>query len=238
MSYLVVGIIFCLLSVITCVWTHHLQTHHLKRCELTDEKAPLKVKGQTFNGAVPAAISLVMILIPLMVYSHVGRFSEWDKGVVDENIDYLIAADINKNARKVNEQPNNEIALLNLAQAYADGGLYAESVVTLDDLIALSGENAKTLGMKATAMYYRDGREMSLETKLVLSRALALDKFEFQSQLLIATDAYLNQQYTKAIAHWKLLLQSDNQSFNRALINNAISKTEQIITSRSVTASE
>lgn len=238
MSSLAVGIGFCLVSVIACVWGHHLQAHHLKRSALASQEAASTAKGRAFNGAVPAAISLVVLILPLMVYSQIGRFSEWDKGVIDENIDYLIAADINKNARKVNEQPNNEIALLTLAQSYAEGGLYAQSVTTLNDLLAITGDDATTLGMKATAMYYRDGREMSIETKLVLARAIALDEYEFQSQLLIATDAYLNQDYLSAIEHWQLLLQSDSQSFNRASIKNAILKTEQKITNRSVTASE
>lgn len=238
MSSLAVGIGFCLVSVIACVWGHHLQAHHLKRTALASQEAASTAKGRAFNGAVPAAISLVMLIIPLMVYSQIGRFSEWDKGVIDENIDYLIAADINKNARKVNEQPNNEIALLTLAQSYAEGGLYAQSIATLNDLLSITGDDANTLGMKATAMYYRDNREMSIETKLVLARALALDEFEFQSQLLIATDAYLNQEYETAITHWQLLLRSQSQRFNRASINNAILKTEQKIANRSVTASE
>jgi formate-dependent nitrite reductase complex subunit NrfG len=238
MSSLAVGIGCCLVSVIACVWGHHLQARHLQRSDLASQDNLSTAKGRAVNGAVPTVISLVILIVPLVLYSQLGRFSEWDKGVIDDNIDYLIAADINKNARKVNEQPNNEIALLTLAQSYVDGGLYAQSVATLNELLAFTGEDAQTLGMKATAMYYRDGRQMSIDTRLVLARALALDEFESQAQLLIATDAYLNQEYAKAIEHWQLLLRSDSQSFNRASINNAILRTEQKIANRSVTASE
>ncbi|MCL1049730.1 nitrite reductase [Shewanella abyssi] len=238
MSILAAGIGFCLISTIVFVWGHHLQTHHLQHIMQTKQANDLSATTSPVNRTVPAAISIVIIILPLVLYSQLGRFTEWDKGVIDEQIDYLIAADINKNARKVNEQPNNEIALLTLAQSYAEGGLYAQSIATLNDLLAITGDDAQTLGMKATAMYYRDKRAMSIETRLVLARALALDEFEFQSQLLIATDAYLNKDYEKAITHWQLLLRSQSQGFSRAAINNAILKTEQKIANRSVTASE
>ncbi|WOT05513.1 tetratricopeptide repeat protein [Shewanella youngdeokensis] len=240
MSILAVGIGFCLMCTVAFVWFHHRQARHLQLAtpELTIDSTRNTDTAVAVNRTVPTAVSVVLIVLPLVIYSQLGRFTEWDKGVVDEHIDYLIAADINKNARKAYEQPNNEIALLNLAQSYTEGGLYAKAVETLDKVLALSGDDPKTLGLKASAMYYRDNRTMSIETSVILARALALDEFDFQSLLLIATDAYLNKDYEKAIAHWQILLRSPSQSFNRAAINNAILKTEQKIANRSVTASE
>ncbi len=234
MNSLAVGIGISLSVFIALIWRHHLQSAHLLLNEsATGDEGHRHTPFSLSEIKVPVALSMVFLLFCVSLYAQIGRFGEWDKGVVDENIDYLIAADINKNARTVSEQPNNEIALLNLAQSYAAGGLYVDSINSLDELIALTGEDAAILGMKATAMYYRDNRSLSLETELVLARAIALDKFEFQSRLLMATHAYLNGQFEQAIEQWQLLLQSDSQSFNRASINNAIFRAEQKIANRS-----
>ncbi|MBW8182867.1 tetratricopeptide repeat protein [Shewanella nanhaiensis] len=234
MNSLAVGIVISLSVPVVLIWRHHLQSAHLLLNETAVGDGSYHPAQFSFGEIkVPAAVTIIFLISCLSLYAQVGRFGEWDKGVVDENIDYLIAADINKNARKVSEQPKSEIALLNLAQSYIAGGMYSEAINSLDELIALSGEAADLLGMKASAMYYRDNRTMSLDTELVLARALALDKFEFQSRLLKATHAYLNGQYEQAIEQWQLLLQSESQSFNRASINNAIFKAEQKVADRS-----
>lgn len=234
MNSLAVGIVISLSVFIALIWRHHLQSAHLLLNEpATGDECHHRATFSLSEIKVPAALSVFFLVFCLSLYAQTGRFGEWDKGVIDENIDYLISADINKNARAVSEQPNNEIALLNLAQSYVAGGLYSDAINSLDKLIALSGDVAGVLGMKATAMYYRDDRILSLDTELVLARALALDKFEFQSRLLLATHAYLNGEYEEAITQWHHLLQSDSEAFNRAAINNAIFKAEQKITNRS-----
>ena len=235
MNSLVVGIAITLSAFVALLWRHHLQC--LRHCEI-ESKEMTNNRSSSVDFKIPAALSIALIFVCTTLYSQLGRFSEWDKAVVDESIDYLIAADINRNARRASEQPTNEIALLNLAQSYAEGGLYADSVNTLDELLALTGVDAEILGMKANALYYRDGREMSLAVTLVLKRALAIDEYEYQSRLLLATHAYLHGEYEHAIEQWQLLLMSDNQGFNRESINNAILKAEQNISNRSVTTTE
>ncbi|GIU27712.1 nitrite reductase [Shewanella schlegeliana] len=237
MNSLAIGIAVTLGAVITLIWRHHHSSQKHGVTLIAEPNAEV-FDMDTTGIKVPMALSVVLFTSTLLIYSQLGHFDGWNKGVVDENIDYLITAEINKNAKKVNEQPSNEIALLNLAQSYVDGGLYSESVQTLDELLTLSGDSATVLGMKANAMYYRDKREMSLDIDLVIARALALDEYEPQSRLLLATHAYLNSEYEKAIEQWLTLLKSDKQNFNRASINNAIYRAEQKIANRSVAASE
>ncbi|MCL1146988.1 nitrite reductase [Shewanella marinintestina] len=237
MNSLAIGITVTLCAVITLIWRHH---HSSQKYGVT----PIANLGEdgidehSVNVKAPVVLSVVLFTTTILIYSQLGHFNGWNKGVVDTNIDYLITAEINKNAKKVNEQPSNEIALLNLAQSYVDGGLYSESVQTLNDLLTLSGDSASVLGMKANAMYYRDKREMSLDVNLVIARALALDEYEPQSRLLLANHAYLNGEFESAIKQWLKLLESDNPSVNRASINNAILRAEQKIANRSVAASE
>ncbi|GIU22313.1 nitrite reductase [Shewanella sp. MBTL60-007] len=237
MNSLAIGIAVTLCAVTTLILRHHHSSQKLSVMPIANSFSNDQgIEQADFKIAV--GLSIVLCTTTLLIYAQLGHFNGWNKGVVDENIDYLITAEINKNAKKVNEQPSNEIALLNLAQSYVDGGLYSESVQTLDDLLTLSGDSATVLGMKANAMYYRDKREMSLDIDLVIARALALDEYEPQSRLLLATHAYLNGEYEKAIEQWLTLLKSDKQNFNRASINNAIYRAEQKLANRSVAASE
>lgn len=232
MNSLVIAIVVTLMSFIAPLWILH-----LRAINNADTKAIKPAALTRYGRKIASAMTATLLLVPLLIYSQIGRFNDWNKGFIDENIDYLIAADINKNAQAASEMPNNKIALLNLAYAYTEGGLYRESVITLDKLLAIETD-AEVLGMKANALYYRDGRDMSAEVLDVIAQALALDPNEVQSLLLMATHAYLNRDFQQAIVYWQQLLNSDNPSINRASINNAILKAEQKIANRIVTASE
>lgn len=175
---------------------------------------------------VPALSSGLLLLLTLAIYSQTGRYQDWDKGKLDENIDYLVAADITKALRLVDEQPQNPLALQALAEAYSAGGLYADAVQTLDKLLVLVGEDAEVLGAKANALYYRDGRQMTAETQALMAQILALAPFEPQTRMLQANDAYLHGRYQEAIDHWQALLAQPRAEINREALLNAIGKAE------------
>ncbi|MBV7316970.1 tetratricopeptide repeat protein [Shewanella sp. NIFS-20-20] len=213
-----------LASVVLLLWLH--SNRHLPQVNTggAAERAPQVSPG--VMRLFPWIISGVVLLLTLGVYSQTGRFHDWDTGHVNQHINYLVAADITKGRRAVEQTPDNEVALLDLAQSYAAGGLYQDAVTTLNQLISLNGESAELLGMKATAMYYRDERAIAPETGIVIARALALHREELQTRLLLATDAYLRGEYSKAIEHWTILLQNREQPVNRHSIENAIAKAQ------------
>ncbi|ABO22223.1 c-type cytochrome biogenesis protein [Shewanella loihica] len=229
-----ISLVFAMAVTLVCfiapIWRHYF----IQEENALAGDATIPARKQTLT---PIVVTGMLLLIPLTLYGLLGRFNDWHTGQIDENIDYLIAADINKNARILDDTPLDRLALLNLANAYAEGGRYSEAVETLDKLLAIAPD-AELYGMKATALYYRDNRAMSLEVSLVISQALALDPEEVQSLLLMATHAYLNKDFQQAIVHWRQLLDSDNPNINRASINSAIVNAEQKMANRTVTASE
>ncbi|QFU24695.1 cytochrome C biosynthesis protein [Shewanella eurypsychrophilus] len=187
-----------------------------------NEKKSVSSKG---NFIFVVAINLIMIISIFCIYSSIGRHYEIDFARPETNVDYLLAAKINKNIRTVDEQPSNQIALVNLSQSQMDGGLYMAAIQTLDSLLLLlTGEDAEVLGLKATAMYYRDDRTMTMETSLVIARALALNNEELNTRLLVANHAFLNGHYQEAIDSWTALLNNKVQYFNRDSIDFAINK--------------
>ncbi|MGL5392984.1 MAG: tetratricopeptide repeat protein [Shewanella sp.] len=175
---------------------------------------------------LPLVCGSVLVLLTLAIYNQTGRYSDWDQGKVDENIDYLVAAEITKATRAAKSEPQNPQALLTLAQAQSTGGQYAQAVVTLDQLLALNGADAEVLGAKANALYYRERRQMTAEIEAVIHQALALAPFEAQTRMLLATDAYLHARYQEAIDHWQALLAQPSGRINRDAINNALQKAQ------------
>ena len=178
------------------------------------------------SHGLPVLCSGVLLVMTLAIYSQTGRYQDWDKGIVNEHIDYLVAADITKALRLVDEQPQNPLALQALAQAYSAGGLYSDAVQTLDKLLALVGEDAEVLGAKANALYYRDARQITPQTQAVIAQTLVIAPFEPQTRMLQATDAYLHGRYQEAIDHWQALLSQPRAEINREALLNAIGKAQ------------
>ncbi|GLS82232.1 tetratricopeptide repeat protein [Paraferrimonas haliotis] len=213
------------------LWRHHryLQTTARQTNNNGEVSGDQLLGTDSMVSNRPGAHSLVLINLTLitiagLVYSQLGHFSNWNKGFENEHIDYLIVAQINKDRRLASEQPTNPQVLKDLAHSYVQGGLYREAVETFDQLLAITGSNAEILGLKATSMYYRDGRSLGPETMAVIEEALDLYPAELNTRLLLGTDAFIHSNFDEAIAHWQVLLTNDNQNFNRNAINNAITR--------------
>ncbi|MBL4914865.1 tetratricopeptide repeat protein [Shewanella schlegeliana] len=172
-------------------------------------------------------INLFLISISVLLYLTLGRYQDLDSAMADYNVDYLLVADINKGQKLAEKNPDDPLVLLGLAQSYIDGGLYKDAIETLDQLLVINSENTEALGLKASSMYYRDGRVISMDTSLVIARALTLHHEELNTRLLIANDAYLNGNYQKAIDNWNIVLTNKVQVFNPDAINFAIEKSKQ-----------
>ncbi|WP_211085994.1 tetratricopeptide repeat protein [Shewanella oncorhynchi] len=216
------GIGISLLLFVAYIYWHHM------RLNLVMGIAQLP----NMSSKVPFAMGIVLVLLTLAIYSQTGRFRDWDQGRIDENIDYLVAAEITKASRWAQSEPQNTLALMSLAQAYNAGGLYSDAVLTLDKLLEIGGEDAEVLGAKANALYYRELRQMTPETQQVITKALALSPFEPQTHMLLAADAYLHARNQEAIDHWQLLLKNNADSINREAIDNAIAKAQSKMNER------
>lgn len=221
MNSLTIAIALVLGSFSLFIGIHHvIYNHKLKTVSATDANHQATTPiNRLFTLVVTIA---VLFTVTLSIYRVTGRFDDWNQGQLDEHTDYLLAANITKGRQQLDKAPDDEIALLNLAQSYAAGGLYQDAIDTLDKLLLLQGNDAELLGMKANAMYYRNNRVISDNTRRVIEQALALNREELQTRLLLATDAYLKGEYQHAIEHWSILLDNQTQYFNRETINNAI----------------
>jgi formate-dependent nitrite reductase complex subunit NrfG len=156
------------------------------------------------------------------VYALNGRWSDWQHQQVDETRDHRLAAKITEARRVLQLNPKNTEALVRLAHLYLDGGLFQEAADTVERAQALSPKRADLPGLKAQALYYRDGRVMSADAKRAVEEAFAIDPMEIQSHMLLAQDDFFNERYEQAIERWQRLLDSHVDPSKTAALQNAI----------------
>jgi len=189
-----------------------------------------KYKGSSFSFVL--LLNATVIISVVAIYSYLGRYNEIDLARADTNVDYLLAAEINRARKQAGEHPNDKSMLMGLAKVSMDGGLYHEAIEALDELLNYMGDDAEVIGLKATALYYMNHRSMTSEVKLLTKSALALYQYDFNTRVLLANDAYINQDYQIAIEHWQILLKNTKQSFNRNAIEFAINNAKNHLIAR------
>lgn len=141
-------------------------------------------------------------------------------------MDYLLAAKVNEARRQVTFAPDSVSAQREFAQISLEVGQYEDAVKAIDKMLSLVGDQPDLLGMKVFAQYYRDGRQFTPETRLVIDRVLTMNPLEVQTRMLLGQDAFLNGRYAEAIQEWRTLLDAGAAPEKAQALKNAIAKAE------------
>lgn len=168
-------------------------------------------------------------IVSTAIYGFRGHFNDWQDQKLDETKDFQLAAKITEVRRAVIAKPKNIELKKELANLYMEAGLFDQAADALQEVIDIKGEDSAVLGMKARAAYYRDGRKMNAEVEDLLDKAIALNKNEVQSRMLIAEDAFRNGNYQKAIDQWQLLLDAGVAPDKERAFKNAIRNAKERI---------
>lgn len=168
-------------------------------------------------------------VVSAAIYGYRGHFNDWQEQKLDDTKDFQLAAKITEARRAVIAKPKNIELKKELANLYMEAGLFDQAADALQEVIDIKGEDSAVLGMKARAAYYRDGRKMNAEVEDLLDKAIALNKNEVQSRMLIAEDAFRNGNYQKAIDQWQLLLDAGVAPDKERAFKNAIRNAKERI---------
>lgn len=168
----------------------------------------------------------IVIASSLGLYGCLGRWGEWQDVRVDNDAASVLTARITQAQRKTANMPGNAMAHIELAQAYMHAGRYKEAVNAFDQALGIAGDSADVLGQKAYALYYRDGRQLTDEARAVIDRALALNRFEVQTLMLLGQDAFMHERWSEAIGYWKTLLDSGAAPEQESALRTAIANAE------------
>lgn len=160
------------------------------------------------------------------VYAAFGRMTDWQTQKVDEEVSAVLIAQVSDAQRRVMLKPQDVQAREQLAQAQYDLGDYAQTIATIDELIATGQASTNILGLKVNALYYRDGRRISQENRALIEQVLQKDRFEIRTCMLLGQDAYLRGDFDQAIAQWQALLDSGRAFTQENALRNAIRNAE------------
>ena len=122
----------------------------------------------------------------------------------------------------IRQSPENGELWATLGEYYLYQNSYENALIAYQRAIKYSGENAQLYSAIATVLYYQAGQNLTSEAQAIINKALSLDKNEVTALMLIASDAFMNANYEKAINIWQKLLDSNNPRVNRAQLIEAI----------------
>lgn len=128
---------------------------------------------------------------------------------------------------KLRENPNDGDLWFELAQAYALDNDFEAALICYQNAEKVLGATAAILGGKATVEYYRNKHQITVNVQQLIEQALAKDNNESASRLLLASDAFLRNDFKQAIEEWERVLNSENQAIDRRELIKSINMAKQ-----------
>ncbi|GKX52580.1 c-type cytochrome biogenesis protein CcmI [Budvicia aquatica] len=179
---------------------------------------------------IPASMTLVALLIPLLGYSLYGQYSESAQYSQQERMDPFAGMDIEQIQdrvitelqQRIRQAPNDGDAWFMLGQRYLNSNEFNNALIAFDRTEKIRGQDAELLTAKAATLYYQAGQRMTPQARIWLNDALTLDPKHITALMLLASDHFLNAQYQQAIDIWQSLLDSNNPKVNRVKLIEAI----------------
>ncbi|AHG77109.1 cytochrome c biogenesis protein [Mannheimia varigena] len=204
------------------------------------EQNQLQHSAQNRPLAKFATVSiLAILLIGTAYYGLSGRYQIVQEGLqVHQKFEQQVndPHSSSKNERyivslqnQLRENPNNGDLWYELGQAYALDNDFDASLVCYRNAEKLLGKKPTVLGAMATARYYDNGQKMNAEIQALIEQALALNKNETTSLLLLASDSFLTNNYAEALVYWRKVLDSNNDAIDRRAIIQSMTMARQML---------
>lgn len=122
----------------------------------------------------------------------------------------------------IRQSPQNSELWATLGEYYLYQNSYDNALIAYQRALKYRGENAQIYSAIATVLYYQAGQYLTDDAQAVINKALSLDNNEVTALMLIASDAFMNANYEKAINIWQKLLDSNSPRINRPQLIEAI----------------
>jgi cytochrome c-type biogenesis protein CcmH len=140
-----------------------------------------------------------------------------------------IAANVEKLARKLEQNPNDAQGWLMLARSYLSMERFADAAAAYEHATALNGNDASVWADYAEAAALANGQRLAGKPTDAINRALQIDPKQQKALDLAGSAAYQAGDYKKAIDYWqKLLTQLPAGSEELKAISEQIAKARQL----------
>lgn len=216
------------------VWHSHKKSPQLKDNPLSSSSNALKLNepcvlsSQKSNGKIVLSIFALLIAIPLGYYLSLDRFSrlqEGEQAMISQHNKQIEMADFHKKEDvitkiqdKLRPDPNNVEAWIQLGEAYVQNNEFDHALIAYTNAEKLVGTKPNILGLKATALYYQAGQQLTPAVQQLLNQALIQDPKEISSISLLATLALEARNYAQAKDYLQQLLDSGNAAVDRRMV--------------------
>lgn len=167
----------------------------------------------------------LILVLATVIYWQMGRYQAVTQGEQmfsqfqqqrteqqseDRNQHYILSLQ-----NRLRENPNDGDLWFELAQAYALNNEFENAMICYQNAQTVQGKTAAILGGMATVEYYRGRHQLTPQIKSWIEEALSKDPNESASRLLLASDAFLRNDFREAISHWEAVLNSENSAVDR-----------------------
>ena len=118
----------------------------------------------------------------------------------------VIEANVQKLAKRLEENPNDVQGWTMLARSYGQMQRYKDAADAYDHATALDGKNADLWADYAFAVAMVNGKEMRGKPTELINKALAIDPQNRNALMLAGNAAFAIKNYDEAIQYWEKLL--------------------------------
>ncbi|WP_447747527.1 heme lyase NrfEFG subunit NrfF [Aeromonas veronii] len=181
------------------------------------------------HGRALLLLGIMAIAAVVAVYLSTGRYQAWQ--AYQSRPDPLAGLsprdlqdkELGSLHQKLQRNPADLDSWAALGQLYLYRGEYDNALLAYQRLALLEGgASAATQAAQATVLYYQAGQRLTPEATRLLESALKQDAGEVSALMLLAADHFLHGRYSRAIALWQQLLDSERPRINRAALIEAI----------------
>lgn len=170
----------------------------------------------------------ILLILPLSYYFSLDRFERVQQGekemielankktdtpMVHQKEDVVL-----KIQNKIRADVNNPDLWIQLGDAYMQNDEFDHALIAYSNAEKISGTTPAILGLKATALYYQAGQNITPQIQQIMDEALKQDKNEISVLTLLATEAFKNHQPEQSKAYWQQLLDSGNAAVDRRTV--------------------
>lgn len=215
------------LSLMAVIWLYHF-------------KSPTQQSAK-----IPLILSLVTVLVTGSIYLQLGSINDlWSESAstkkeqatkpsaLIENAEQQNKVQIQKMQDRVRQDKQNGESWYALGNAYmyANQFEYAATAFLYAERLAKAPQ-ANIYAARATALYYANNQRMNTEIDALIQHALAIDKDNVPTLMLVASNHFLNAEYQDAINTWQHALDTGHIDADRVAIIQAINQAKALLPS-------
>lgn len=189
-----------------------------------------------------SGVLFLIIIAAAAVYWQSGRYFVVSDGIEAfeqfQQIRTAQSREVQNDSYIVNLQnrlrldPNDGDLWFELAQAYALNNEFENALICYRNAEGILGRRAAILGGMASVEYYRHRHQLTSQAKEWIDEALELSPNESASHLILASDAFLHNDFQSAIFHWERVLSSENPAVDRREVIRSIQTAKARLTAQ------